>query len=458
MRPEFAGEDEQQLPLTILARGDLDRWKQGAGDAAARWAEANGFEGRSGQMLLVPDEQGRIREVLAGAAREQGRDSRFWLASILERLPAANYRLTNDLPADERDEAALASLLAQYVPAGQNHQEATLARMAAPKGIDGNRLRVIAESEFMTRDLINAPASALTPDRLEQAVRDLADECGAGLRVIKGFELARTCPLTHAVGRSSEHSPRMAELRWGSKGRSLTLVGKGVCFDTGGLNIKPGKAMLLMKKDMAGAAIAIGLGRMITRLDLPLRLRILLPIAENAISDRAFRPGDVLTSSSGVRVEITNTDAEGRLLLADALELAREDEDDLLVSFATLTGAARVALGPEIVPFYTANDRLADMLAEAAIRVRDPLWRLPIWSPYQELLKSTVADLANSSESGHAGSITAVLFLLRFVQSPERFLHFDLYGWQNTPAPGRPVGGTGQAGRALLATIEEYLC
>ena len=458
MPPDFASQQEHQTPLTILTGRDLDRWKQDASEAAACWVEANGFESKPGQILLIPDGNGHIQEVLAGAGADEGQDDRFHLASILERLPAGNYRLTNDLPAEERDEAALASLLAQYVPDDRDRQDASLVRMAVPPGIDGDRLRLIAESEFMTRDLINAPASAMTPDRLEQTVRDLAGEFGAGFRVIKGPELTRTCPLTHAVGRASEHPPRLAELRWGSTGPSLTLVGKGVCFDTGGLNIKPGRGMSLMKKDMAGAAIAIGLGRMIIGLDLPVRLRILVPIAENAVSGRAFRPGDVLTSSSGVRVEITNTDAEGRLLLADALELAREDEDDLLVTFATLTGAARVALGPEIVPFYTANDRLADTLATTAERVRDPVWRMPLWNPYQAMLKSKVADLVNSPTSGFAGSISAALFLLRFVQSPERFLHFDLYGWQNAPAPGRPVGGVGQAGRALLATIEDFLC
>ena len=351
----------------------------------------------------------------------------------------------------------MASLLAQYRPAARRTGSGDLARLAAPEGTDRERLVAIAAGEFLVRDMINAPASEMTPSRLEEVFRRLAREHSADLNVIKGTDLEEQCPMTHAVGRSSEHRPRLLELSWGQSGPLVSLVGKGVCFDTGGLNVKPGQAMALMKKDMAGAAVVAGLCSAIMRMKLPIRVRALIPVAENSISGRAFRPGDVLTSKSGVTVEITNTDAEGRLLLADALTLAERNDPDLLLTFATLTGAARVALGPEIVPYYCDSDSLAGVLAEAGRRVRDPLWRMPLWQPYRCMLDSEVADMSNAPGTAFAGSISAALFLHRFVQRADRFVHFDIYGWQASAAPGRPKGGVGQAGRAVFEAIPGML-
>ena len=458
MRPEFAPGTAPAVKITLLSKQEFAGWRSAAGEVDRRWADANGFSAEPAEILGIPDGSGGMAEVLAGGpGQDPGRDERFHLASVLRKLPAGNYFLANRLGPEDRDEAALASLLAQYQPAARRTGSGDRALLVAPEGTDRERLGAIAAGEFLVRDMINAPASEMTPSRLEEAFRCLAGENSADLSVTKGADLADQCPMTHAVGRSSEHRPRLLELTWGASGPLVTLVGKGVCFDTGGLNVKPGQAMALMKKDMAGAAVVAGLCSAIMEMKLPIRIRALIPVAENSISGRAFRPGDVLTSKSGVSVEITNTDAEGRLLLADALTLAERGNPDLLLTFGTLTGAARIALGPEIVPFYSDSDCLAGTLAEAGGRVRDPLWRMPLWQPYRCMLDSEVADMSNSPGTAFAGSISAALFLHRFVQRPDRFVHFDIYGWQASAAPGRPKGGVGQAGRAVLEAIPGML-
>ena len=458
MQPEFAPRDAPFVKLTVLSKSELAEWCGNATETGRRWVEANGFGAEPTEVLSVPDGSGGIAEVLAGGVSQDPRhDTRFHLASVLRRLPAGNYRLANQLSQQDRDEAALASLFAQYWPSTSRNGRSHSALLVAPEGTDCEKLLAIAEGEFLVRDMVNAPASEMTPGCLEKVFRRVAEANSADLRVVKGKELAVECPMTHAVGRSSEHEPRLLELNWGTSGPLVSLAGKGVCFDTGGLNMKSGRAMALMKKDMAGAAVVASLCSVIMKLKLPVRFRALIPVAENSVSGRSVRPGDVLVSKSGVRVEITNTDAEGRLLLADTLTLAEERESDLLVSFGTLTGAARAALGPEIVPFYAVNNRLAGLLEEAGGRVRDPLWRMPLWQPYRGMLESDVADIKNSSSTAFAGSITAALFLNHFVRRRESFAHFDIYGWQASSAPGRPKGGGGQAGRAVLEAITEFL-
>jgi leucyl aminopeptidase len=296
------------------------------------------------------------------------------------------------------------------------------------------------------------------PAELEAEVRSLAAAHGARVSTTTGDDLlGANFPMIHAVGRASTRPPRLIEMSWGSTGPALTLVGKGVCFDTGGLDIKPATGMGLMKKDMGGAATVLGLARMVMALNLPLRLRVLIPAVENAISGNAFRPQDILTSRKGLTVEINNTDAEGRLVLADALALADEAEPELIVSMATLTGAARVALGPDLAPFYATDPADAAALADAALRVSDPCWQLPFWDPYESLIEPGIADLDNAPSGGMAGSITAALFLRRFVTRCPRYLHFDIYGWQPTAAPGRPKGGAGQGARALLEALPRLL-
>ncbi|MCB1350718.1 MAG: leucyl aminopeptidase family protein, partial [Maritimibacter sp.] len=328
----------------------------------------------------------------------------------------------------------------------------------APDGIDARRLEAIAAGEALTRDLINTPASDMGPHELEDAAQALAGTFGARVSVTTGDALLTdNFPMIHAVGRASPRAPRLIDMSWGTAGPRLTLVGKGVCFDTGGLNLKPGASMGLMKKDMGGAATVLGLAQMIMALELPLRLRVLIPAVENSVSGEAMRPSDVLTSRKGLTVEVNNTDAEGRLVLADALALADEDTPDLVVSMATLTGAARVAVGPDLAPFYATDPGDAAALRDVAAEVADPVWEMPFWAPYEAKIEPQIADLDNAPGGGMAGSITAALFLKRFVTATPRYIHFDIYGWQPEAAPARPKGGVGQGARALLAALPTLL-
>jgi leucyl aminopeptidase len=288
-------------------------------------------------------------------------------------------------------------------------------------------------------------------------MRDLANTFGGTIKVTEGSSLlSDNFPMIHAVGRASDRSPRLIDLHWGAESApKVTIVGKGICFDTGGLNLKPGNAMGLMKKDMGGAASALAFALLVMRTKLPIRLRVLVPAADNSVAGNAFRPGDVLTSRSGTTVEIGNTDAEGRLVLADALSLADEESPDYLVTFATLTGAARVALGPELPPFYADDEDFAGKMLETAHSVGDPVWRMPFWAPYDKLLKSNIADVSHISDGPFAGSVTAALFLKRFVKNAKRFAHLDIYGWVPRERPGHPQGGEPQAARALFAVFRQ---
>ena len=325
-----------------------------------------------------------------------------------------------------------------------------------PAGVDRARVLAIVEGVWLGRDLINTPANDMGPDELEAAARALAKQHGATVTSIVGDDLlAQNFPMIHAVGRASPRAPRLIDLTWGpADARKVTLVGKGVCFDTGGLDIKPAAAMLLMKKDMGGAATALALGHMLMATSAPVRLRILLPVVENAVSGAAFRPGDVLASRAGLSVEIGNTDAEGRLVLADALALADEERPDLIATFSTLTGAARVALGPDLPPFFTDDEALAADIAAAGARVGDPVWRLPLWPAYDRNLDSDVAEINNVYESPFAGAITAALFMKRFVKKTRSYAHFDIYGWRPKAKPTGPKGGDPQAARLMLDVIE----
>ncbi|WP_085047251.1 leucyl aminopeptidase family protein, partial [Brevirhabdus pacifica] len=402
---------------------------------------------------------GQPLAVLAGhgtpATRRRGR---FATAGIAAGLPAGTYRLECDLDGPALEEAALGWLLSAYRFDRYKSMPPAEALLLAPDGVDAKRLEILAAAEFLTRDLVNTPASDLGPDALEAALRDLAEAHGAGVSVTAGDQLLTdNFPLIHTVGRAAAQAPRLLDMRWGSEGPTLTLVGKGVCFDTGGLNIKPGTSMGLMKKDMGGAANVMGLASAIMALKLPLRLRVLIPAVENAIDGSAFRPGDILPSRKGLTVEVNNTDAEGRLVLADALALACEEPPEMLISMATLTGAARVAVGPDLAPFYTDDDDLARELSEAGGRMADPVWRLPFWDPYEALIEPETADLDNAPSGGFAGSITAALFLRRFVGEGQRYCHFDIFAWRPTGKPGLPKGGLGQGPRALLHTIERVL-
>jgi len=368
------------------------------------------------------------------------------------------YRLTTEIIGAALEAELLGWLLAGYRFDRYAPSPAPKAMLHCPEGVDSAHLEAIAQGEALTRDLINTPASDMGPPDLEAAARSLADRHGAKVTVVTGDALLeQNFPMVHAVGRAASRTPRLIDMSWGGDGPKLTLVGKGVCFDTGGLNLKPGGSMGLMKKDMGGSAAVLGLAHMIMAAGWPVRLRVLVPAVENSVSADAFRPQDILTSRKGLTVEINNTDAEGRLVLADALALADEDGPDMIVSMATLTGAARVAVGPDLAPFYVDSDACAAQLHQAAQQVQDPVWRMPFWDPYESTIEPGIADLDNAPKGGFAGSITAALFLRRFVTETARYMHFDIYGWQPSAAPARPKGGTGQGTRALFAALPEIL-
>ncbi|MDQ2083774.1 leucyl aminopeptidase family protein [Xanthobacteraceae bacterium Astr-EGSB] len=428
------------------ARGNLD-------PAARSFAEASGFAARAGEHLLLPAADGSLAAVLFGIdAPLASAPDRFMAGKLAGVLPTGIYRFAD---APEPRFSALAFAFGHYRFDRYKKRDDKDLRLQVPDGVDAAALSRTVEAVTLVRDLVNTPANDMGPAALEQAARDLAARHGATLRVIVGDELlAQNFPLIHAVGRAAGEAPRLIDLTWGDLAHpKVTLVGKGVCFDSGGLDIKPDSAMLLMKKDMGGAATALALAHMVMDRRLPVRLRVLIPAVENAISGNAFRPRDIYPSRKGLTVEIGNTDAEGRLVLADALALADEEAPDLLIDMGTLTGAARVALGPEVPPFYTHDDGLAADLAHYADAENDPLWRLPLWRPYDAMLDSKVADLGNVGSGGFAGSIVCALFLNRFVSAAKAWLHLDIYAWNPSAKPARPEGGECQAARALDALL-----
>ena len=457
MTLSFAPDSADAIPTFVLEKNSVEAFLADQPERIANWVKAQGFSGAIGSALTVPDQNGLIELALIGfgdaASRQRGR---FHLAAAVEKLPKGNYRVVSGLPDDETSVEALGWLLQSYRFDRYKSTSAMKAALVAPDGIDAERVEIIAEGEKLARDLINTPSSDMGPDALETAARELAERHGAAFSVISGDELlTQNFPMIHAVGRASDEAPRLLDMTWGKTGPKLTLVGKGVCFDTGGLNIKPGSSMGLMKKDMGGSANVLGLAHMIMALGVEVQLRVLIPAVENAIDGSAFRPQDVLTARNGMTVEINNTDAEGRLVLADALVLGAEDNPDLMISVATLTGAARVAVGPDLAPFYS-DDEFATALARSASRVSDPVWRMPFHDPYEAKIEPAIADLDNAPAGGFAGSITAALFLRRFA-GETRYAHFDIYGWQPVALSARPKGGIGQGIRALLDGLPDIL-
>ncbi len=455
----FAAHGTASLPLTLLSTDALDDWIGRQSEQVQTWVRSSGFKAGFGAALTLPDANGDIAGALVGSGNALAKTrSRFALAAARSALPSGTYHLISDLDKEALDVELLGWLLAGYRFDRYKKQSDASANLICPDGTNAVELEAIAEGEALTRDLINTPASDMGPPDLENAARDLAKGHGADIRVIEGDALlTQNFPMIHAVGRAASRAPRLIDMRWGDAGPKLTLVGKGVCFDTGGLNLKPGSSMGLMKKDMGGAAAVLGLACMIMTLNVPVQLRVLVPAVENSVSADAFRPQDILPSRKGLTVEINNTDAEGRLVLADALALADEETPDMIISMATLTGAARVAVGPDLAPFYAQNDASAVALEVAARTVQDPVWRMPFWEPYETMIEPGIADLDNAPSGGFAGSITAALFLRRFVTETPNYMHFDIYGWQPNAAPARPKGGVGQASRALLAALPRML-
>jgi len=441
----------KSLPVHLVAKDGLAA--AGLDEAGLAWAKVNSFTGETGRVLLLPDARGGVAGALFGLGKEPDGFGALMTGTLARTLPEADWHFAT-APTDPHN-AALGLVLGSYVFTRYGKKAGRPLRFALPSGADGAYVGRVADGVFLARDLINTPTNDMGPEMLEKAVRTLARTHKAEVSVIKGDALlAKNFPMIHAVGRASAEAPRLVDLVWGPKSApKVTLVGKGVCFDTGGLDIKPSSGMLLMKKDMGGAANVLGLASMIMAAGLRVRLRVLIPAVENAIAGNAFRPGDVLPSRKGLTVEIGNTDAEGRLILADALALADEERPDLLIDMATLTGAARVALGPDLPPFFTHDEALAADLSANAVAARDPLWRLPLWKPYDAKLSSKIADLNNVTTDGFAGSVTAALFLARFVENTGSWVHLDVFGWSPGDRPHCPAGGEAQGIRALEQLI-----
>ncbi len=447
------------VPIHCVSAQTWNEAQQALSVEARAFAKASGFEPKSGRHCLLPDAQGNVSAVLLGVdAPGAAKADTFMPGKLATLLPAAAYEFI-DLPGGvaAAELAALSWCLSAYRFTRFKKNDAEQPRLVCPQGVDAARLQRMVDGVTLARDLVNMPPNEMSPQALEIAACAVGARFGLKPCVISGDDLLKyNFPLIHAVGRAAQEAPRLVDFVFGSPDApKVTLVGKGVCFDTGGLDIKPSSAMLLMKKDMAGAATALALAHMIMDAKLNVRLRVLVPIVENAVSASSFRPSDVYPSRKGLNVEIGNTDAEGRLILADALALAAEDKPDLLIDFATLTGAARVALGPDLPPFYTSDDALAAEITDIGFAQHDPVWRLPLWEPYDSLLESKVADLNNVSSGPFAGSVTAALFLRRFVEGARAWVHFDMYGWNPSTKPGRPEGGETQAARLLYTLLEK---
>ncbi len=441
-------------PLTLLTKRDLVLWLKSVPTATRRWVEGNGFSAKPGEICVIPGRDGAPGSALAGIGGTSGPDDFWHVAGLPLRLPEGSYRFDPE-PDRGATRWAIAWGTGAYTFTRYRKAPRKPAELVWPRHADRPHVERVCRAGDLVRDLVNTPAEDMGPAELARAARDMAKALRMAVSVIEGDALLKKgFPLVHAVGRASTRAPRLIDLRWGrARDPKVTILGKGVCFDTGGLDLKNDAGMKLMKKDMGGAAHALGLARMIVEAKLPVRLRVLIPAVENAVSGNAFRPLDVIRSRQGMTVEIGNTDAEGRLILADALTAASEEKPALMIDFATLTGAARVALGPDLPSLFCNDDALASELSGHAEAEADPLWRMPLWRPYRARLDSKVADLNNISDGPFAGSVTAALFLQEFVNPGTPWAHFDVYAWSPYHRPGRPEGAETQALRAVFATI-----
>jgi leucyl aminopeptidase len=443
-------------PIYLLHKEDVKKWGKDIPQSWKNWMASSPFSAAKGQLAILPGDDGTLEAVAYGLGPQKDIESAIMsLSEVPGRLPQGTYYFAEN--GIDKFQAALAWGLgaydfSRYKSAGDKKWPV----LFLPKNVQVKKLSDILSGVFLGRDLINTPTNDMGPPELEKAIKKLGRAHKATVKVTQGKDLLKkNFPLIHAVGRASDRAPRLVDMSWGNKKHpKITLVGKGVCFDTGGLNLKPGNSMALMKKDMGGAAAVIGLASMIMASKLPVRLRMLVPAVENNVSANAFRPSDVLPSRKGISVEIGNTDAEGRLVLADALTLADDEEPDILIDMATLTGAARVALGPDLPPFYTEDQVVSEGLMIAAGKTRDHLWPMPFWEPYDEWLSSKIADVNHISSGGFAGSITAALFLRRFVEKAKSYIHFDIYGWSPKSGSGKVYGGEPHAIRAIFEYLE----
>lgn len=449
---------KRDITLEPVDGKDFAAWQKKQTSEIVKQAAETGFTAKAGQLLLVYGKNSHIEKIAVGVSNPLGL---FDFAQVVGKLSGqlseqtikeASFSLAG---IRGMEEACISWGLGCYRFDHYKMKNEPLPQLVLPSGADKTRIQSMLEALYMVRDLINMPANDLGPAELEKAARELANTFDATIKVVSDKSLARDFPLIFAVGDSSPRRPRLIEMQWGNlKHPKVTLVGKGVCFDTGGLDIKPSQYMALMKKDMGGAAHALGVARVVMGLKLPVRLKVIIPAVENAVSGTSFRPGDVFTSRKGLKVENTNTDAEGRLILADALTYASEDRPDVLIDFATLTGSARAALGADIPPFFSNSDRLAEELKKISIKAEDPLWPMPLWQPYKKLIESSIADLVNSA-AVPGDLVYSAIFLQSFLVHDGDWLHLDVYAWENSGKPGRPKGGADTGMRAVCALLEK---
>jgi leucyl aminopeptidase len=446
--------DARTIPIVALEKAKLDAWAKRQDPVTRAWIESTGFKAEPNSVSLIAGSDGRLARVLVGMD-----DPFAAFGTLATRLPAGSYRVDGRLAARQADAACLGWSLATYKFAvyKSNDKAAPPPDLVWPETADRDYVTATIEATTLVRDLINTPAEDMGPSQLAAAAQKLARRHKASCKVIVGDDLLkRNYPTIHAVGRAADDPPRLIDLAWGrANAPKVTLVGKGVCFDTGGLDLKQATGMLRMKKDMGGGAHALGLAHMIMSAGLKVRLRVLIPAVENSVAGNAIRPLDVVKTRKGITVEIGNTDAEGRLVLCDALAEADSEKPRVIVDFATLTGAARVALGPDLAALFCNDDRWAEAALKSGLRENDPLWRMPLHKPYRRRLDSQVADINNVSEGTHAGAITAALYLNEFVSPTTPWLHLDIMAWNESQRPGRPVGGEAQGLRAIYGLIAD---
>jgi len=446
----FGKAPTRAIPITLIPISIWQGWVKKQSVYTRKWLQSHGVEAKPGNSFLLPDESGKIAQVLV--VTEEKLNS-WSIAHLPALLPKGHYQLEHK----SAEMLALGWILATYEFKRYRKSTKQFPALVLPDALKKSAVAELAASIMLARDLINTPANDMLPSNLAAAAKQVAKECGAEYKEIIGEQLLKqNYPAIHAVGRASTDAPRLIDIRWGNaKHPKVTLVGKGVCFDSGGLDIKTAAGMKMMKKDMAGGAIVLALARIIIKKKLPVRLRVLVPAVENAISGNAFRPLDVISTRKGVHVEIGNTDAEGRIILCDALAEADREKPDLLVDCATLTGSCRTALGTDVPGFFTDHENLARQLQQAADAEQDYMWRLPLWHPYREKLNSPVADIVSCDDSPYAGAITAALFLNEFVSKSTPWVHIDMMAWNLSSKPGRPAGGEAMALRALLRLVED---
>jgi leucyl aminopeptidase len=454
--PFLAKKTAAAIAITPLLAENLAAWLKKQPKATQNWVAAAGYKAAKGALLSIPGDKGKVAQILFGIDKDE---DLYAYADLPGKLPphGAGYYIDSKMAEPQATRAALGWALGCYhFNAYKTSKKKEFAALVWPEKSDHKAVTAAAQAMYLVRDLINTPANDMGPAEIAEAARAVAKAGGkATVKVIAGEALLKqNYPAVYAVGKGSPREPRLIDLRWGNERHPMvTLVGKGVAFDTGGLNLKTGDSMYLMKKDMGGAAHVLGVAQMIMAANLPVRLRVLIPAVENSVNGNSFRPSDVIDTRKGLKVEVGNTDAEGRLILCDALAEACREKPDLIVDFATLTGAARVALGPDLPAMFANNDKTAAALLAAAARVQDPLWRLPLWQPYHAMLNSKIADTNNIGGGGFAGAITAALYLEKFVEKDIPWVHIDTYGWMPAAKPGRPEGGEALGMRAVFDMI-----